>query len=89
MKFCRKIHAFLKFYKISLAELAREILKLLAVCFEIYKADRRAGAAAWNLKSKQTESGNLKREQIWLANCGSGVCDGNGAERKFSEKIDI
>ena len=36
---------FLKFYKILLAELAREILKLLAVFFEIYEADRRASAA--------------------------------------------
>ena len=32
-------------FKILLAELAREILKLLAVFFEIYEADRRASAA--------------------------------------------
>ncbi|WP_298057137.1 hypothetical protein, partial [uncultured Campylobacter sp.] len=38
------------------------------------------------MRSKQAESRNFKREQIWLANCGSGVCDGNGAERKFSGK---
>ena len=37
---------FLKFYKILLAGLAREILKLLAVFFEIYEADRRASVAA-------------------------------------------